>query len=142
MFINNDTEFQGLVRNELILHYLTNDFLQLCAEEIAGGLLFAFLKENGKLRHLVCGDTLQPCLAFHIAQFLKSDAAHYFTPAFPNVIQYAGGLGDGATVCAHLLQTRVCAPTNDNNVRALLNIDLRNAFNEANRHAAFDRAQW
>jgi hypothetical protein len=37
------------------LPYLTNDFLQLYAEEIAGGLLFAFLKAHGKLRPLVCG---------------------------------------------------------------------------------------
>jgi hypothetical protein len=52
--------------------------------------------------------------------------------------QLIRGLRDGATVCAHLLQTLVCAPTNDDNVRALLNIDLRNAFNEVNRHASFD----
>ena len=30
------------------------------------------------------------------------------------------------------------APVPDGEVHALLNIDLRNAFNEANRHAGFD----
>ena len=45
---------------------------------------------------------------------------------------------DGATIiCAQLLQPLVCAPSTDNNVRALLNIDLRIAFNEASRQAAF-----
>ena len=138
MFTNDDIEFQELIRTELILPYLTNDFLQLYAEEIAGGLLFAFLKANGKLRPLVCGDTLRRYLAFLIAQFLKLDAENYFTTSFPKFIQCAGGLRDGATVCAQFLQTLVCAPTNDNTVRALLSIDLLNALNEANRHAAFD----
>ena len=134
MFTNNDIEFQELVRTEPILPYLTNDFLQLYAEEIAGGLLFdAFLKANDKLRPIVCGDTLRRCLAFLVAQFLKSDA-----DSSPNFIQCAEGLRDGATECAQLLKTLVSAPANHNPERALLNIDLRNAFNEANRHAAFD----
>ena len=37
-----------------------------------------------------------------------------------------------------LLQTLVCLPTIANTVRALLNIALRNAFNEATRHTTFD----
>jgi len=73
-----------------------------------------------------------------MAQFLKLDAQNIFTISFPNFIQCAGGLRDGATVCTQFLQTQVCAPTDDNTVRALLNIDLRDAFNEANRHGAFD----
>ena len=69
---------------------------------------------------------------------MKLDAAHFFTSTFPNFIQCAGGLRDGATICAQTLQTLVSAPVPDGEVHALLNIDLRNAFNEANRHAGFD----
>ena len=60
------------------------------------------------------------------------------TTSVPNFIQCAAGLRDDATVCAQSLQTLVCAPTTDNIVRALLNIDLRNAFIEANGRAAFE----
>ena len=138
MFMNNDTEFQELIRTEFLLPYLTNEFLQIYAKDNAGGLLFAFLKANGCLRPLVCGDAWRRCIASLIAQFLKLDAAHFFTSTFPNFIQCAGGLRDGATICAQTLQTLVSAPVPDGETHALLNIDLRNAFNEANRHAAFD----
>jgi hypothetical protein len=37
-----------------------------------------------------------------------------------------------------MLQMLVSATVPDGEVHALLNIDLRNAFNEANRHAGFD----
>jgi len=138
MFMNNDTEFQELIRKEFLLPYLTNEFLEIYAKDNAGGLLFAFLKANGRLRPLVCGDAWRRCIASLIAQFLKLDAAHFFTSTFPNFIQCAGGLRDGATICAQTLQTLVSAPVPDDEVNALLNIDLRNAFNEANRHAGFD----
>ena len=118
--------------------YLTNEFLDIYAKDNAGGLLFAFLKANGRLRPLVCGDAWRRCIASLIAQFLKLGAAHFFTSTFPNFIQCAGGLRDGATICAQTLQTLVSAPVPDDEVHALLNIDLRNAFNEANRHAGFD----
>ena len=138
MFTNDDTEFQELIRSEFLLPYLTNEFLQIYAKENAGGLLFAFLKANGRLRPLVCGDAWRRCIASLIAQFVKLDAAHFFTSTFPNFIQCAGGLRDGATICAQTLQTLVSAPVPEGEVHALLNIDLRNAFNEANRHAGFD----
>ena len=138
MFMNNDTEFQELIRKEFLLPYLTNEFLEIYAKDNAGGLLFAFLKANGRLRPLVCGDAWRRCIASLIAQFLKLGAAHFFTSTFPNFIQCAGGLRDGATICAQTLQTLVSAPVPDDEVNALLNIDLRNAFNEANRHAGFD----
>ena len=79
---SNEIEFQELIRTELILPHLANDFLQLFAEENAGGLLFAFLKANGELRPLVCGDTLRRRLAF-IAQFFKLDAETISPPLTP-----------------------------------------------------------
>jgi hypothetical protein len=79
MFMNDDTEFQELIRAEFLLPYLTNEFLRIYAKENAGGLLFAFLKDNGRLRSLVCGDAWRRCTASLLAQFLKLDAAHFFT---------------------------------------------------------------
>ena len=96
--MNNDTEFQELIRTEFLLPYLTNEFLQIYAKDNAGGLLFAFLKANGRLRPLVCGDAWRRCIASLIAQFLKLGAAHFFTSTFPNFIQCAGGLRDGALI--------------------------------------------
>ena len=51
--MNDDTEFQELIRAEFLLPYLTNEFLRIYAKENAGGLLFAFLKDNGRLRPMV-----------------------------------------------------------------------------------------
>ena len=61
-----------------------------------------------------------------------------FTTSFPNFIQCAGGLKDGTSICAKILQLFDDAPIPEGTVRAFLEIDLKNAFNEALRQAALD----
>ena len=55
LFTNNDTELHQLILDELIFPYVTGEFLLFSLPELAGGLLFAFLKKDGGLRSLLCG---------------------------------------------------------------------------------------
>ena len=53
-------------------------------------------------------------------------------------MQCAGGLKDGTSVCAKILQLFDCEKHPADKTWALLEIDIKNAFNEALRQAAFD----
>ena len=55
LFANNDTELHQLIINELIFPYVMGEFLPLFLPELAGGLLFVFLKKDDGLRPLLCG---------------------------------------------------------------------------------------
>jgi hypothetical protein len=50
LFTNNDTELHRLIIDELIFPFVMGEFLPLFLPELAGGLLFAFLKKDGGLR--------------------------------------------------------------------------------------------
>ena len=54
LFMNNDAELHQLILDELIFLYIMGKFLAQFLPEIAGGLLFAFLKKTGGLRLLLC----------------------------------------------------------------------------------------
>jgi hypothetical protein len=53
LFTNNDTELHQFILDELIFPYDTGEFLPQFLTELAGGLLFAFLKKDGGLRPLL-----------------------------------------------------------------------------------------
>ena len=58
---------------------------------------------DGGLRPLLCGSIWRRCAA-RLRSDCTREAAHtYFTTTYPNVMQCAGGLQDGATRCAQLL---------------------------------------
>ncbi len=100
LFANNDTELEQLIIDELIFPYVLGEFLPLFLPELAGGLLFAFLKKDGGLRPLLCGSIWRRCAA-RLTSDCTRDAAHtYFTTTYPNFMQCAGGLQDGSTRCA------------------------------------------
>lgn len=140
MFLNDDHDFHARVRHHLILPYLYNSFIPQYAAERAGGHLFAFIKPTGGLRPLVCGSIFRRCFASLVADGLKKPATTFFTTTYENFIQCAGGLPDGATYCAHMVQAFDSEPpdTYNDSIPAMLNIDIRNAFNSSSRHAAFD----
>ena len=62
-FANNDTGLHQLIIDELIFPYVMGEFLPLFLPELAGGLLFAFLKKDGGLRPLLCGSIWRRCAA-------------------------------------------------------------------------------
>ena len=103
LFTNNDTELHQLIIDELIFPYVMGKFLPLFLPELAGGLLFAFLKKDGGLRPLLCGSIWRRCAARLTSDCTRDGAHTYFTTTYPNFMQCAGGLQDGATRCAQLL---------------------------------------
>jgi hypothetical protein len=97
LFMNNDTELHQLVLDELIFPYIMGEFLPQFLPELAGGLWFAFLKKNGGLRPLLCGLLSRRCAARLVCDCTRDAAHKYFTTTYPNYMQCAGGLQDGAT---------------------------------------------
>ena len=63
LFQNNDSELHELIIDELIFPYVLGDFLPQFLPELAGGLLFAFLKKDGGIRPLLCGSIWRRCAA-------------------------------------------------------------------------------
>ena len=57
LFTNNDTELHQLIIDYLIFPSVMGEFLPLFLPELAGGLLFAFLKKDGGLRPLCVGQS-------------------------------------------------------------------------------------
>ena len=55
LFQNNDSELHELIIHELIFPYVLGEFLPQFWPELAGGLLFAFLKKDGGIRPLLYG---------------------------------------------------------------------------------------
>ena len=90
------------------------------------------------IRPLLCGSIFRRCFASLAAASITDECTEYFTRSFPNFLQCAGGLKDGTSICAKILQLLDDAPVPEGTVWALLEIDLKNAFNEALRQAAFD----
>jgi hypothetical protein len=146
LFTNNDTELHQLIIDELIFHHVMGEFLPLFTRlsflpELAGGLLFAFLKKDGGIRPLLCGSIWRRCAA-RLTSDCTRDAAHtYFTTTYPNFMQCAGGLQDGANRCAQLLNMLHDLPTADQDPDdpvTFINTDIKAAFQEMCHQASFD----
>ena len=63
LFQNNDSELHELIIDELISPYVLGEFVPQILPELAGGLLFAFLKEDGGIRPLLFGSIWRRCAA-------------------------------------------------------------------------------
>jgi hypothetical protein len=137
LFTNNDTELRQLIIDELIFPHVMGEFLP----QLAGGLLFAFLKKDGGLRPLLCWSIWRRCAA-RVTSNCTRDAAHtYLTTSYPNFMQCAGGLQDGATRCAQLLNMLHDLPTDDQDPDdpvTFINTYIKAAFQEMCRQASFD----
>ncbi len=81
--------------------------------EFVGVLLFAFLEKDGGLRPLLCGSIWRRCAARLISDYTRDAAHKYFTTTYPNFMQCAVGLQDGATRCAQLLNMLYDLPTEE-----------------------------
>jgi hypothetical protein len=76
-----------------------------------------------------------------INDYTRNAAHRYFTTTYPNFMQCAGGLEDGATRCAQLLNMLLDLPREDqdrDDPAAFINTDIRNAFQEMCRQTSFD----
>ena len=123
------------------------EFLPLLLPELAGGLLFVFLKKDGGLRPLLCGSIWRRCidmlsLAARLTSDCTRDTAHtYFTTTYLNFMQYAGGLQHGTTRYAQLLNMLQGLPTDDQDPDdhvTFINTDIKAVFQEMCRQASID----
>jgi hypothetical protein len=85
--MNNDAELHQLILDELIFPYIMGEFLAQFLPEIAGGLLFAFLKKIDGLRPLLCGSLWRRCVAQLVCDCTRDAAHNYFTTTDPNFMQ-------------------------------------------------------
>ena len=139
--MTDDTEFHDLYRSELILPVLFGDYHPQDLNEYSGGWLFAFLKADGVgIRPLNCCSLHRRCASSLICTYLKQSAHKFFTTSIPNFKQCAGGLPDGASRAATLIQLLYDRAQDDNAQwpRAVSQLDTGNAFNAISRVATFD----
>jgi hypothetical protein len=85
---NNDTELHQLIIDELVFPYVMGEFLPLFQPQLAGGLLFAFLKIDGGLRPFLCGSIWRRCAARLTSDCTRDAARTYFTTTYPNQVAY------------------------------------------------------
>jgi hypothetical protein len=113
LVMNNDTELElhQLIIDELIFRNIMGEFLPQFLPELAGGLLFAFLKKNGGLRPLLSGSIWRRCAARLVSDCTREASHKYFTTTYSYLMQCAGGPQDGATRCAQLLNMLHDFPT-------------------------------
>ena len=60
---------------------------------------------QGGIRPLLCGSIFRRCFASLAAASITDECTEYFTRSFPNFLQCAGGLKDGTSICAKILQS-------------------------------------
>jgi hypothetical protein len=139
LFQNN--ELHEMIIDELIFPYVLGELIPQFLPELAGGLLFAFLKKDGGIRPLSCGSIWRRCAARLVNDYTRNAAHRYFTTTYPNFMQCAGGLEDGATRCAQLLNMLHDLPREDQDLddpAAFIDTDIRDAFQEMCRQTSFD----
>ena len=134
-------ELHILIRNRLILSYLTGSFHPSLIEEYAGGLLMALQKQDGGIRPILCGEIWRRCfasLAVNSAP-VRNEAAKIFTSTYDNFIQTAG-IRDGASHCAKILSTFYDSldTTDLNDPEVIIKIGISNAFNSTCRALTLD----
>ncbi len=116
LFFNDNTELQNLIRERLILPYLTGFFHPPFIEEysetgwiylgrtylipliLLGGLLMALQKQDGSIRPILCGEIWRRCFASLAvnATPVRKETVKFFTSTYDNFIQTAG-IRDGAS---------------------------------------------
>ena len=136
MFTKNDEDKQELIRTELLLPYLINNFPTNLRGKCRRSP-FCFHQSQRWLAEVVILCGAAPRLPLPNFWDWKQPIFSLRPNYFPTFIQCAEVLRDGGTICAQTLQTLLSTPAPDGNVRALLIIDLRIAFHEANRHGVF-----
>jgi hypothetical protein len=104
LFFKDNTKLHNLIRERLILPYLTGTFHPSFIEEYVGELLMALQKQDADIRPILCGEIWRRCFASLAvnATPVRNDAAKLFTSTYDNFIQ-TGGIRDGVSHCAKIL---------------------------------------
>ena len=94
-----DNEVANLIREELVLPFLTGDFHPDFMPEYAGSVLFALMKLDGKIRPISVGDLFRRCCASLAVQSVREPLTRLFQSSYKNFIQFAS-IPDGVSFCA------------------------------------------
>jgi hypothetical protein len=111
LFMGDDDELQGLIKDHTNLPYLFGDFHPSNIQEYAGGLVIALekpAKDGGGIRPIICGERWRRCVASLAANAVRGPISRTFTSTFENFLQTAG-LQDCASHCAKILSA-MCMP--------------------------------
>ena len=93
-----DDEVATLIREELVLPFLTGDFHPDFMPEYAGSVLFALMKLDGKIRPISVGDLFLRCCASLAANSVREPVTRLFQSSYKNFIQFAS-ISDGVSFC-------------------------------------------
>ena len=114
LFMGDDDELQGLIKDHMILPDLFGDFHPSHIREYAGRLLIALekpTKDGEGIRPIICGGSWRRCLASLAANAVRGPISRIFASTYENFLQTAG-LQDGASHCAKILSAMflLCKP--------------------------------
>ena len=142
LFDGSDDETHTLLRDVLIMPYLTGDFDENHMSEYAGSVLFALLKPDGTPRPINCASLYRRCLANLACASVRPSVARFFTSQYDNFIQTAG-TKDGASHCANILNlwyNDLAPPARDDasDPRVIVKLDLSQAFQTTCRALTLD----
>ena len=136
-----DDHLHTLIRDVLILPYLTGDFDDAHMSEYAGAILFAILKPDGTPRPIACASIYRRCLANLACAALRPVAARYFTSKYDNFIQCAG-TRDGASHLANILNlwynNLSADPIDPTDPCVIVKLDMAQAFQTICRALTLD----
>jgi hypothetical protein len=145
LYFNENAELHNLIRNRLILPYLTGSFHPSFIEEYTVGLLMTLQKRDGGIHPILGGEIWRRCftsLAVN-ATPVRNEEAKLFTSTYDNFIQTAG-IRDGSVIgtshCTKILSVFYDSlDTSDpKDPEVIIKIDISNAFNTTCRALTLD----
>jgi hypothetical protein len=93
LFMGDDDELQGLIKDHMILPYLFGDFHWSHIHEYSGGLLIALekpAKDGGGICPIICGESWRRCFASLAANTVRGPISRIFTSTYEKFLQPAG----------------------------------------------------
>ena len=137
-----DDATHTLLRDVLIMPYLTGDFDGNHMPEYAGSVLFALLKPDGTPRPINCASSYRRCLANLACASVRPSVARFFTSKYDNFILTAGTT-DGASHCANFLNLwyhDLTPPASDDasDPKVIVKLDMAQAFQTMCRALTLD----
>jgi hypothetical protein len=134
-------ELHNLIRNRLILPYLTGSFHPSLIEEYAEGLRMTLQKQDGGIRPILCGEICRRCFTSLTVNStpVRNETAKLFTSTYDNFIQTTG-IRHGVSHCTKILSIFYDSldTTDLNDPEVIIKIDISNAFNSTCRALTLD----
>ena len=135
-----DNEVANLIREELVLPFLTGDFHPDFMPEYAGSILFALMKLDGKIRPISVGDLFRRCCASLAVQSVREPLTRIFQSSYKNFIQFAS-ISDGVSFCAKSIiawYDTLDVTSNPEDPEVICALDVKSAYQCTDRRLTLD----